>query len=43
MRKIEKTKTGANDKPTVDIIIADCGVEEVPEPFSVEKDDAPDN
>ncbi|XP_008558950.1 peptidyl-prolyl cis-trans isomerase 5 [Microplitis demolitor] len=43
VRKIEKTKTGANDKPTVDIIIADCGVEEVPEPFSVEKDDAPDN
>ncbi|XP_057332942.1 peptidyl-prolyl cis-trans isomerase 5 [Microplitis mediator] len=43
VRKIEKTKTGANDKPTVDVIIADCGVEEVPEPFSVEKNDAPDN
>lgn len=25
IRKIEATETGANDKPTVDVIIADCG------------------
>jgi len=24
-RKIEETETGANDKPTVDVVIADCG------------------
>ena len=26
---IEKTKTGANDKPSADVVIAECGVESV--------------
>lgn len=40
VRKIESTKTDGRDKPTKDVVIADCGVEEVLEPFSVSKDDA---
>ncbi|KAK0086949.1 hypothetical protein PV325_002093 [Microctonus aethiopoides] len=40
VRKIEKTKTGANSKPAKDVLIADCGVETVEEPFSVSRDDA---
>jgi len=26
IRKIENTEKGPNDKPTVDVIIADCGM-----------------
>ncbi|KAH0560112.1 peptidyl-prolyl cis-trans isomerase B [Cotesia glomerata] len=40
VRKVEKTTTGHNDKPVLDIIIADCGVEDVTEPFSVTREDA---
>ncbi|XP_034936633.1 peptidyl-prolyl cis-trans isomerase B [Chelonus insularis] len=40
VRRIEKTPTGRNDKPVDDVVIVDCEVVEVPEPFSVTKDDA---
>jgi len=40
VRKIEGTKTDGRDKPAEDIVIADCGHEEVAEPFSVEREDA---
>ncbi|KAL1501677.1 hypothetical protein ABEB36_006964 [Hypothenemus hampei] len=42
VRKIESTKTDNRDRPQKDVIIADSGVEVVPEPFSVSKDDALD-
>lgn len=37
VHKIENTKTGANDRPASDVVIADCGVIEVPQKFAVEK------
>ncbi|KAH3836220.1 peptidyl-prolyl cis-trans isomerase B-like [Dreissena polymorpha] len=37
VRKIESTKTGSNDKPQKDVVIADSGSLEVAEPFAVEK------
>lgn len=37
---MEGTKTDGRDRPVKDVIIADCGAEEVAEPFSVSKDDA---
>ncbi|XP_060559970.1 peptidyl-prolyl cis-trans isomerase B-like [Ruditapes philippinarum] len=37
VRKIEGTSTGAQDKPKKDVVIADCGVIEVEEPFAVKK------
>lgn len=40
IRKIESTQTDGRDKPKEDIVIADCGVLEVTEPFTVEKADA---
>lgn len=40
VRKIENISTDNRDKPTSDVIIADCGAEEVAQPFSVGKDDA---
>ncbi|CAH1110897.1 unnamed protein product [Psylliodes chrysocephalus] len=40
VRKIEATETDSRDKPSKDIIIADCGAESINEPFSVEKADA---
>ncbi|CAG9860351.1 unnamed protein product [Phyllotreta striolata] len=40
VRKIEATDTDSRDKPSKDVVIADCGVEAVPEPFGVEKADA---
>lgn len=40
VRKIESTKTDGRDKPAADVVIADCGHEEVAEPFSVPKEDA---
>lgn len=42
VRKIESTKTDGRDKPVEDIVIADCGVLPVPEPFTTEKEDAKD-
>ncbi|CAG9759694.1 unnamed protein product [Ceutorhynchus assimilis] len=42
VRRIESTETDSRDKPIKDVIIADCGVESVPEPFSVSKEDARD-
>ena len=38
--KIEKTKTGANDRPEKDVMINDCGSIEVEEPFAVAKEPA---
>lgn len=40
VRKIEALATDSRDKPTKDVVIADCGSIPVPEPFSVEKADA---
>jgi peptidyl-prolyl cis-trans isomerase B (cyclophilin B) len=40
VRKIESTKTDSRDRPVKDVIIVDCGAEEVTEPFSVSKEDA---
>jgi len=40
VRKIESGKTDGRDKPVDDVVIADCGAEEVSEPFGVEKEDA---
>jgi len=40
IRKVEKTDTDSRDRPFKDVVIADAGVEEVEEPFSVEKADA---
>ncbi|CAG5125497.1 unnamed protein product [Candidula unifasciata] len=40
VRKIESVQTDGRDKPKDDVVIADCGVLEVTEPFTVEKDDA---
>ncbi|KAJ6636390.1 Peptidyl-prolyl cis-trans isomerase B [Pseudolycoriella hygida] len=40
VRKIESTATDSRDKPTKDVVIADCGSIDVPEPFSVDKTDA---
>ncbi|CAH2042410.1 unnamed protein product, partial [Iphiclides podalirius] len=40
VRKIEKTSTGANDRPTKDVVIADAHTEVVSEPFSVSKESA---
>ncbi|XP_030829796.1 peptidyl-prolyl cis-trans isomerase B [Strongylocentrotus purpuratus] len=37
VRKIESTKTGRNDKPAKDVVIADSGTIEVKEPFTVDK------
>ncbi|CAH0550280.1 unnamed protein product [Brassicogethes aeneus] len=42
IRKIEAGKTDGRDRPAEDVLIADCGVEEVAEPFSVAKADATD-
>ncbi|KAJ9586256.1 hypothetical protein L9F63_020118 [Diploptera punctata] len=42
VRKIENSKTDSRDKPVKDVVIVDCGAEEVAEPFSVSKDDATD-
>jgi len=40
VRKIETNKTDGRDKPLKEVKIADCGGEEVAEPFAVEKADA---
>ncbi|XP_033749872.1 peptidyl-prolyl cis-trans isomerase 5-like [Pecten maximus] len=40
VRKIESTKTGANDKPEKDVVIADSGLVKADQSFAVEKTDA---
>lgn len=40
IRKIGSTKTNQSDRPEKDVVIADCGVLPVEEPFAVSKDDA---
>ena len=40
VKKIEQTKTGANDRPANDVIIKDSGSIEVEEPFAVLKEGA---
>lgn len=40
VRKIENSKTDTRDKPEKDVVIAECGVIEVKESFSVTKEDA---
>jgi hypothetical protein len=37
VHKIENTKTGPNDRPVSDVVIADSGVLEVPEKLLVER------
>ena len=34
---IENMKTGANDRPTTDVVIKDCGTLPVEKPFAIEK------
>ena len=34
--QVEQTDTGANDRPTKDVAIKDCGVIPVEEPFAVD-------
>merc|ERR550519_1324207 len=40
VRKVESTKTDGRDKPVKDVVIADCGGEELAESFAVAKEDA---
>ncbi|KAL7641189.1 UNVERIFIED_CONTAM: hypothetical protein RMT77_008327 [Armadillidium vulgare] len=40
VRTIEKNPTDSRDRPTKDVVIADCGAETVATPFPVTKDDA---
>lgn len=40
VRKIENTPTDGRDRPSNDVVIADCGSLPVSEPFAVEKSDA---
>ncbi|KDR13508.1 peptidyl-prolyl cis-trans isomerase B [Zootermopsis nevadensis] len=40
IRRIESSKTDSRDRPVNDVVIVDCGAEEVSEPFSVSKEDA---
>ena len=37
IHKIENSKTGPNDRPAADVVIADSGVIEVPEKLLVER------
>ncbi len=40
VRKVEANKTDGRDRPVKDVVIEDCGHEELSEPFAVTKDDA---
>ncbi|CAG5130791.1 unnamed protein product, partial [Candidula unifasciata] len=40
VRRIENTPTDSRDKPIEDVVIVNCGVSEVAEPFTVELDEA---
>lgn len=42
IRKVEASPTDSRDRPIKDVVIVDCGVQEVDEPFAVSKDDAVD-
>ncbi|XP_060832158.1 peptidyl-prolyl cis-trans isomerase 5 [Bombus pascuorum] len=42
VRKIENVNTDTRDRPTKDVVIADCDAEIVAEPFSVSKESATD-
>ncbi|XP_003396809.1 peptidyl-prolyl cis-trans isomerase 5 [Bombus terrestris] len=42
VRKIENVNTDTRDRPTKDVVIADCGAEVVAQPFSVSKESATD-
>jgi len=42
IRRIESSSTDGRDRPTQDVEIVDCGVEEIAEPFAVAKEDATD-
>lgn len=42
VRKMEKIGGDSRDKPNKEMVIADCGSEDVENPFSVAKDDATD-
>jgi len=42
IREMESTPTDGRDRPSRDIVIADCGAISVDEPFAVSKDDATD-
>ena len=37
VRNIEKVETGSNNRPVEDVVISDCGVIPVEEPFAAEK------
>jgi hypothetical protein len=37
VRAIENTSTGSQDRPNKDVVITDCGVLAVEEPYAVEK------
>ncbi|XP_051918167.1 peptidyl-prolyl cis-trans isomerase B [Hippocampus zosterae] len=38
VHKIEETKTDGRDRPLKDVVISECGVIEVPEPFAIAKE-----
>ncbi len=40
VRAVEKNPTDGRDKPVKDVVIVNCGAEEVDDPFAVTKDDA---
>jgi len=42
VRKIESSKTDGRDRPEQDVMIFDCGAEELAEAVAVAKDDAKD-
>lgn len=42
VRKIEASKTDGRDRPSLEVVIADSGAEQVTEPFGVAKSDATD-
>ena len=40
VKDVEANPTGAQDRPKKEVVIANCGVLDVAEPFAVEKADA---
>ena len=38
VRKIEQTKTGAMDRPEKNVVISECGVLPLEEPFTVDRE-----
>jgi len=37
VKKIENTKTGSNDRPAKDVVIADCRAEKLDKPIAVSR------